>query len=100
MQLSIEMLDMPRARRRDPSTSHKAAARSSEFAQTHADRIVAALKTHGPMSPKRLFDFTGLSVVQCDRRRKEMIAAGLVRILHDVTGLPVEDDGCEVWEAV
>lgn len=100
MNLAIEMFDLPRARRRDPSTSQRAAVNAVQFASSHAGRILAALKLHGPMSPKQMFDFTGLSVVQCDRRRKEMVEAGLVRIKTDAQGNTIEHDGCEVWEAV
>jgi hypothetical protein len=92
--------DAPRARRTDPETSQRAAVRSLSFSGGHKARILAALKQHGPMSPKRIFDFTGLSVEQCDRRRKEMIGEGLIRIQRDAAGNVVEDRGCEVWEAV
>jgi hypothetical protein len=50
------------------------------------------------MSPAQLFDHTGLSVVQIDRRRKEMISAGLVRIQVGESGKAVTHAGCEVWE--
>lgn len=99
-QMAIEMFDMPRARRRDPETSKRAGINAATFASSHAGRILQALRQHGPMSPAQMFTFTGLSVVQCDRRRKEMIGAGLVRVQTDAEGNPVEHDGCEVWEAV
>lgn len=100
MQLAITDLTPIRARRTDPATSHRAAAESAKFAGPHAGRILAALKLHGPMSPKQMFDFTGLDVAQCDRRRKEMIEAGLVRIKTTNDGISVTHEGCEVWEAV
>lgn len=89
-----------RARRHDPQTSKAAATASVEFSAGQKGRILAALRQHGPMSPKQMFDFTGLSVVQCDRRRKEMLSDGLIRIQRDAAGNVVEDRGCEVWEAI
>lgn len=100
MQLAIDFDPAHAARRRDPETSHAAARNAEHFAGTHAGRILAALKTHGPMSPKQMFAFTGLSVVQCDRRRIELIRAGLVRIRTMDDGASVTHEGCEVWEAV
>lgn len=52
------------------------------------------------MSPAQMFSFTGLSVVQIDRRRKEMITAGYVRLKRLDDGEVVKHEGCEVWEAV
>lgn len=97
--MATEMFDMPRARRRDPETSKRAGVNAAKFASSHAGRILQALRQHGPMSPAQMFTFTGLTTVQCDRRRKEMISAGLVRVQTDAAGNPVEHDGCEVWEA-
>ena len=85
---------VPLARATDPATSHQAAAKARLFKGGQAANILAALVRHGPQGPKQLFDFTGLSVVQIDRRRKEMVQAGLIRVLDR------EIDGCSVWEAV
>jgi hypothetical protein len=93
-----DILSTPLARRTDPATSHAAASNARHFAGSHCSRILQALKTHGPMSPAQLFDHTGLSVVQIDRRRKEMINAGHVRIQVGESGKPVTHAGCEVWE--
>lgn len=94
------ILNMPLARRTDPATSHVAATNARHFAGSHCSRILQALRTHGPMSPAQLFDHTGLSVVQIDRRRKEMINAGLVRIQVGESGKTIKHAGCEVWELV
>lgn len=88
------------ARASDPETSKAAARRAVTFARSQAGKILAALRLHGPMSPKQMFAFTGLDVAQCDRRRKEMIEAGLVRIAIGEDGKPATHEGCEVWEAV
>lgn len=98
--MSFGFTDAPRARRTDPETSQRAAKRSGIFAGGHKAIILAALRQHGPMSPKRLFDFTGLDIHQCDRRRKEMLGDGLIKLHRDSAGNVVEEQGCEVWEAV
>jgi hypothetical protein len=100
-QLSIPLsFDERRASRRtDPETSKAAASRAAVFATSHAGRILAALKQHGPMSPAQMYAHTGLSIVQCDRRRIELIRAGLVRIVTDEQGNHVTHEGCEVWQA-
>jgi predicted transcriptional regulator len=98
-QLSIPFNERSVSRRSDPETSKAAASRAAVFATSHAGRILAALKQHGPMSPAQMYAHTGLSVVQCDRRRREMIEAGLVRIVTDEQGNHVTHEGCEVWQA-
>lgn len=99
-QLAIDFDAHHAARRHDPETSHVAARNAEKFAASHAGRILAALRLHGPMSPKQMFAFTGLDVAQCDRRRKEMIDAGLVRIKTLNDGAHATHMGCEIWEAV
>jgi predicted HTH transcriptional regulator len=99
-QLHFDNITPVRARRNDPKTSHDATKRSMQFAASHAGQILRALNSYGAMSPKQLFEFTGLSVVQIDRRRKEMIAAGLVRLKRLDDGAVAKHEGCEVWEAV
>jgi hypothetical protein len=103
MQLTLDspLFDERRAARAtDPATSKAAARNAAAFASGHKARILAALKQHGPMSPAQMFTFTGLSVVQCDRRRREMIEAGQVRILTSESGAALCVDGCEVWSAI
>lgn len=99
-QLAIQFDERRAARRIDPATSKAAARNAAAFANGHKARILAALKQHGPMSPAQMFTFTGLSVVQCDRRRVELIRAGLVRIATDDQGNPITHQGCEVWQAL
>jgi len=90
----------PRARSTDPHTSHVAAMRARNFADTHANRIVEALKEHGRMSPVGIGGMTGLTVVQVDRRLVELQRAGRVQVVTDETGNPVVWSGCRVWEKV
>jgi hypothetical protein len=96
----IEILSVPRVRRRDPATSHKAAAMSVRFADSHGNRIVEALKEHGRMSPVGIGGMTGLTVVQVDRRVIELERAGRIRQVKDDAGNPVVWNLCRVWEAV
>lgn len=100
MDLPIQMLEMPRARRSDPSTSHRAAEAAVRFADTHGARIVAALREHGRMSPVGIGGMTGLTVVQVDRRLVELERAGRISQVKDEGGKPVVWNGCRVWEAI
>jgi hypothetical protein len=81
----------PRARSDDPATSH-AAARSTRGkpCQSHYIAIVGALWR--PMIPPEIAKMTGLSVVQIDRRRKELIARGNIVLTGNIR------DGYEEWK--
>lgn len=96
LDLPVSMFDRPRARRTDPTTSHKAGLAARFFANSHKARILDALKTHGPRSAHELSLLIGLTVVQIDRRLPEMGAA--VHVLT-VDGVAVERGGCRVWAA-
>jgi hypothetical protein len=80
------------ARRTDPDTSLAAAARAKRFAPKHAAAITGVLWR--PMIPPEIAKFTGLTVVQIDRRRHELIVSGQVRL----TGR--ERDGFQQWERI
>jgi len=67
------------ARRNDPDTSKQAAARVHEFAAGHCAEILAALKRHGPASPERIAELTGIDRVAVCRRLPEIERAGLAR---------------------
>lgn len=99
-QLSINFTLEPRARRSDLESSKQAAKNSANFADSHKGRILAALRLHGAMSPAQMFDHTGLTVVQIDRRGVELRNAGLVRFKRLDDGAIAVHAGCCVWEAV
>ena len=80
------------ARRTDPETSKRAARAAVRLALSHGNIITGALWK--PMTPAELAKITGLSVVQIDRRRHELIEAGLIRL----TG--VERDGYQEIERI
>ena len=83
----------PRARATDPQTSQDAArAFRGKPCQSHYLLIVGALWR--PMVPPEIAKLTGLSVVQIDRRRRELVDRGAIRL----TGRVV--DGFEQWERV
>lgn len=69
-QLAIE----PRthARRTDPITSHMAAEQLSQFAGSHCDLILAALKQHGPMIADEIAEVTGLLPHQVLKRLPDL----------------------------
>jgi len=98
-QLAIEMYDLPRARRSDPSTSHVAADRASKFAESHAGRILADIKRVGTGTPASISANTGLTIVQIDRRLVEMQRKGLIRVVQ-VCGVDLVIGGYRCWESV
>ena len=102
-QLTIDFASLAeastRARRTDPATSKQAAQNASRFAESHAGRILTALKLHGPMTAHDLH-ITGLTVVQIDRRLPELAKAGLARVKKLDDGADMVRDGFRVWEAV
>lgn len=94
-QLSIDL----RARSTDPETSKEAARRAATFAESHAGRILAALKLHGPMTAHELH-IIGLTVVQIDRRLPELARLGLARVCKLDDGADMTRGGFRVWQAV
>lgn len=80
------------ARKDDPQTSKAAATRAARFKESHADVILGVLWR--PMVPPEISKFTGLSIVQIDRRRKELLELGEIRL----TGR--EREGFAEWERV
>lgn len=97
--LAIEMYDLPRARRTDPTTSHQAAERASAFAGSHADRILADLKRIGTGTAQSISNNTGLTVVQIDRRLVEMQRKGLIRVVR-IFDVDLVVGGYRCWEPV
>lgn len=91
----VEPADMrvepPRARATDPATSHQAARRAAVRIQlSHANLILGVLWR--PMIPPEIARLTGLSIVQIDRRRKELLESQQIVL----TGK--ERDGYQEWE--
>ena len=85
------------ARNTDPMTSHIAAVNAINFAGSHRAQIVAAIEAFGPMSARALEGYTGLTLVQIDRRVTELIKDGLLRVQQRY-GEDVIDRGCRVLE--
>lgn len=74
------------ARASDPTTSHKAAARSTTFRGDHARRIVAALEL-GPAGQTEIAARAGMTVAQVSKRLKELREAGAIeRTGREVAG--------------
>lgn len=93
-----------RARRTDPATSKQAAMRAGTFAQSHADRIAAALKQHGPLTAHELEPFVGLNYVQIDRRMAELRRDKRVQAYANTDATPLTrptptGGRATVWEA-
>lgn len=98
------MLLSTMARATDPATSHAAARRAKNFAESHAGRILAELrffKRHDATpTSKQLADATGLTLVQVDRRLPDLKALGLARVVTDMEGKEASFEGYRFWEAI
>lgn len=80
----------PRARESDPDTSKRAAQSfRGKPCLSHYLSILGALWR--PMVPPEIAKLTGLSVVQIDRRRKELLERG------DIVLTGRERDGYQEW---
>lgn len=88
-----------RARRTDPMSSHAAAESAAQFAGSHAQRILRALDVISTGTAHEIAVESGLTIVQVDRRRKEMEQAGLVYMLRQDGKLFLRD-GFMVWARV
>jgi predicted ArsR family transcriptional regulator len=80
MQQQMLFTDAPRARRRDPSTSHIAAERiqASGRADAHRQTIVAAIRRAPGMTYREIAEATGLEPVAVGRRLVEVERDGRV----------------------
>lgn len=83
----------------DPLTSVEAAERAALFAGKQRVRIMGALKIFGQSTAGELQSYTGLTVVQLDRRLPELREAGLARVAQR-NGEDLMRNGYRVWEAV
>lgn len=80
----------PRARRRDPATSHEAAARAEGMAVNHRNRIIAALTE--PSTIKELAARLGdIDHVAVARRMSELEELGVAKPTAE------RRQGCRVW---
>lgn len=94
--MNIEFAER-RARRSDPLTSHKAAAKADRFASSHAGRILAVFETWRSqhMPAYAIAEFSGLTVVQVCRRLPEMTE---LEVVKDAAGNEVEMRGFRLWK--
>lgn len=80
-----------RARRDDPATSQRAAAKVERFASGHFLAILCALDRMREGTYKEVADVAGLERHACARRLPELERAG------KVTRTENERDGCTIW---
>ena len=104
MQLDIFAPPQTLARRSDPETSHKAAARVAEFANGHHEQIVAVLREHGRLTVYEIASFCSLDAHRCGKRMNELQRMGLAAVATE-NGVEVErrtPSGrmARVWEAI
>ena len=77
-QLSFDM-PPPRARVRDPQTSHQAAMQAVDLQADHCALILECLRKHGPLGKDGIASRTRLDGVQTCRRLVELDRAKLIR---------------------
>lgn len=65
------------ARKTDPATSHDAARRAAEFAGSQRARILALLRSRGPMTPEQIGAELGLEPYAIRKRLPELQEMGL-----------------------
>lgn len=84
-----EVLPLFAARKKDPPTSHAAAARVNEFAGEHHQAILEAL-SHGPAGASGIAARCGLLAHQVNKRINELAKAGRIvetgRIVASASG--------------
>ena len=80
-----DLVEVPRARRRDPSTSVEAAAGAKDLARAHAAIVLEALRRFAPASAEDLERRLGgaLTALQVTRRIAELTRAGLVAVADE-----------------
>lgn len=94
----LDDIQVARARKTDPVTSHEAAKNAERFAGGHKSLILEALKD-GPRTAHGIAAMTGLTVVQIDRRLPELRSAGLAEPMKHDDGADVVVGGFRVWRA-
>lgn len=85
------ILPVPRARKRDPATSHKAAKSAASTAPSQRNMIAAALRS-GPATVRELEPRTGLQAHAIGKRMIELQRLGIAK----PTG--TERDGMREWQ--
>ena len=84
----------PRARRRDPQTSHVAAEKAGHFQARHIALIWDVLKDLGKMTPREIAKWLDMDYVAIQRRGAEMERRGLIERGPEIK------DGQKVWKAI
>ncbi|MCC7011075.1 MAG: winged helix-turn-helix domain-containing protein [Planctomycetes bacterium] len=92
-------LDFARARATDPSTSHVAGRRASEFAADHHRRILETLRRIGPATIHEIAAASNLDHVAVARRMPELEREGLASASGGERKGP-SGRPCRIWGAV
>lgn len=83
----------PVARRTDPVTSHRAAAKAASITPSHRNIILAALREHGELTVYGIEGVTGIAAHRVGKRMVELQRLGLAEPCG-------ESDGCRIWKAL
>lgn len=97
MSTQLSLLDPPLARRRDPATSHQAAARVQEFSGAQHVLILSAL--HRPGTVYDIAKRTGIPAHAVGKRMHELEKGGKVAWTGATAKSPSGRD-CRVWAVV
>ena len=98
MSAQLSVFDAPLARRRDPATSHIAAASMQAGAAAHRALILAVLRDGLPRTYVEIASATRLDPIAVARRMAELLRAGLVRRLPE-TRLTPSGRPAHLWKA-
>jgi predicted ArsR family transcriptional regulator len=85
-QLAMDFVARTLARKTDAATSHAAADRVHEFARSHQELILTALRDFGPSTYHEAAARCGIEPHAAGKRFNELERAGLIRVVVDGMG--------------
>lgn len=88
----LDFDSIPPSRHTDPATSRDAASRIATVRERHVDRARVALINAGPsgLTDFELEERTGVKQTSIGKRRKDLVDAGEVEMVEDLSGKPVK----------
>ena len=93
------MFGPARARTTDPETSHEAASRAGEFANTARQMIVGYLRQEGEATGDPLDEVFGWKHATANRRLPELREAGIVR-MTERRAITRSGRAARIWELI
>jgi hypothetical protein len=97
---SLPLFDVAaHSRKSDPQTSFQAAAMVSGFAHSHCQKILEALRLHGPLGKTRIAAKTGIDHIAVARRLSDLKNANLALPTGD-TEKSATGRNEQIWRAL